>query len=93
MPFDDESIPIYGDGLNIRDWLYVDDHCSAIERVIFDGIPGEVYNIGGQNERSNVDVVKSILKELNRSENLIQYVADRLGHDRRYAIDSSQNSS
>ncbi|MDQ0878128.1 dTDP-glucose 4,6-dehydratase [Paenibacillus sp. V4I3] len=85
-----ESIPIYGDGMNIRDWLYVDDHCSAIERVIMNGVPGEVYNIGGQNERSNVNVVKSILKELNKSEDLIQFVADRLGHDRRYAIDSTK---
>ncbi|KQX49180.1 MULTISPECIES: dTDP-glucose 4,6-dehydratase [unclassified Paenibacillus] len=85
-----ESIPIYGDGRNIRDWLYVDDHCSAIERVIMDGVPGEVYNIGGQNERSNLNVVKSILKELNKSEDLIQFVADRLGHDRRYAIDSTK---
>jgi dTDP-glucose 4,6-dehydratase len=85
-----EPIPIYGDGMNIRDWLYVEDHCSAIERVIMDGVPGEVYNIGGQNERSNVDVVKSILKELNKSEETIQFVADRLGHDRRYAIDSSK---
>lgn len=85
-----EPIPIYGDGLNIRDWLYVDDHCSAIERVIVDGVHGEVYNIGGQNERTNLDVVKSILKLLNKSENLIHFVSDRLGHDRRYAIDSTK---
>lgn len=85
-----EPIPIYGDGLNIRDWLYVDDHCSAIERVIVDGVPGEVYNIGGQNERTNLDVVKSILKLLNKSEDLIHFVSDRLGHDRRYAIDSTK---
>jgi dTDP-glucose 4,6-dehydratase len=76
--------------LNIRDWLYVDDHCSAIERVIVDGVPGEVYNIGGQNERTNLDVVKSILKLLNKSEDLIHFVSDRLGHDRRYAIDSTK---
>lgn len=86
----DESIPLYGDGLNIRDWLYVDDHCSAIERVIAAGIPGEVYNIGGQNERTNVEVVGRILKLLGKPDSFIQYVADRLGHDRRYAIDSSK---
>ncbi|KRE74613.1 dTDP-glucose 4,6-dehydratase [Paenibacillus sp. Soil750] len=86
----DETIPLYGDGLNVRDWLYVDDHCSAIERVIEAGVPGEVYNIGGQNERTNLEVVQSILKLLGKPESLIQYVADRLGHDRRYAIDSSK---
>ncbi|MCY9694386.1 dTDP-glucose 4,6-dehydratase [Paenibacillus alginolyticus] len=85
-----ERIPIYGDGLNIRDWLYVDDHCSAIERVIEDGVPGEVYNIGGQNERTNLEVVKNILKMLNKPEDLIHFVSDRLGHDRRYAIDSTK---
>jgi dTDP-glucose 4,6-dehydratase len=85
-----EPIPIYGDGLNIRDWLYVEDHCSAIERVIEDGVPGEVYNIGGQNERTNLEVVKSILKLLNKTEDLIHFVSDRPGHDRRYAIDSSK---
>ncbi|OPH48685.1 dTDP-glucose 4,6-dehydratase [Paenibacillus ferrarius] len=85
-----EPIPIYGDGLNVRDWLYVEDHCSAIERVIQAGVPGEVYNIGGHQERTNLDVVKSILKELNKSEDLIHFVPDRLGHDRRYAIDSSK---
>jgi dTDP-glucose 4,6-dehydratase len=86
----DETIPLYGDGLNVRDWLYVDDHCSAIERVIEAGVPGEVYNVGGQNERTNLEVVQSILKLLGKPESLIQYVADRLGHDRRYAIDSSK---
>lgn len=86
----DEPIPLYGDGLNVRDWLHVDDHCSAIERVIEAGVPGEVYNIGGQNERTNLEVVKRILSLLNKSENSIQYVADRLGHDRRYAIDSTK---
>lgn len=86
----DEPIPLYGDGLNVRDWLHVDDHCSAIERVIEAGVPGEVYNIGGQNERTNLEVVKRILGLLNKSENSIQYVADRLGHDRRYAIDSTK---
>lgn len=86
----DESIPLYGDGLHVRDWLYVDDHCSAIERVIVAGIPGEVYNIGGQNERTNLEVVQSILRLLGKPDSLIQYVPDRLGHDRRYAIDSSK---
>ena len=90
VPFAMSRYPIYGDGLNVRDWLYVDDHCSAIERVIAAGVPGEVYNIGGQNERTNLEVVKSILKLLGKPEYLIHYVADRLGHDRRYAIDSSK---
>lgn len=85
-----EKTPLYGDGLNVRDWLYVDDHCSAIERVIEVGMPGEVYNVGGQNERTNLEVVQSILKLLGKPEALIQYVADRPGHDRRYAIDSSK---
>ncbi|MGO4270045.1 dTDP-glucose 4,6-dehydratase [Paenibacillus sp. TAF58] len=85
-----EPIPIYGDGLNIRDWLYVEDHCSAIERVIEDGVPGEVYNIGGQNERTNLEVVNRILNLLNKSEDLIHFVSDRPGHDRRYAIDSTK---
>lgn len=85
-----ESIPLYGDGLNVRDWLYVDDHCSAIERVIAAGVPGEVYNIGGQNERTNLEVVGCILKLLGKPDSLIEFVADRLGHDRRYAIDSSK---
>ncbi|GGA05345.1 dTDP-glucose 4,6-dehydratase [Paenibacillus marchantiophytorum] len=86
----DEPIPIYGDGLHVRDWLYVDDHCSAIDRVIQDGVPGQVYNIGGHQERTNVDVVKSILKAINKPDELIHFVPDRLGHDRRYAIDSSK---
>ncbi|OCT13998.1 dTDP-glucose 4,6-dehydratase [Paenibacillus pectinilyticus] len=86
----DELIPVYGDGLHVRDWLYVDDHCSAIERVIEAGVPGEVYNIGGHNERTNIEVVRRILKLLNKPEDQIRYVADRLGHDRRYAIDSSK---
>ncbi|MGO4500659.1 dTDP-glucose 4,6-dehydratase [Paenibacillus sp. 2RAB27] len=85
-----ETLPLYGDGLNVRDWLYVDDHCSAIERVIEAGVPGEVYNVGGQNERTNLEVVQSILRQLGKPESFIQYVADRLGHDRRYAIDSSK---
>lgn len=84
----DEILPIYGDGLNIRDWLYVEDHCSAIDLVIHKGIDGEVYNIGGNNERTNVDIVKTILNQLGKSESLISYVQDRAGHDRRYGIDA-----
>jgi len=86
----DQPLPVYGDGQNIRDWLYVEDHCSAIDRVLTDGKAGEVYNIGGHNEWANIDIVKLILKELNKPETLIQYVTDRLGHDRRYAIDASK---
>jgi dTDP-glucose 4,6-dehydratase len=83
----DEKIPVYGNGGNIRDWLHVIDHCRAIDMVLFKGEIGEVYNVGGHNERTNLEVVKTILKALNKSEDLIEYVADRLGHDRRYAID------
>ncbi|TFE29010.1 dTDP-glucose 4,6-dehydratase [Cohnella luojiensis] len=86
----DKQLPVYGDGLNIRDWLYVDDHCSAIDLVVRKGRPGEAYNIGGNNERNNIQVVKTILNELNKPESLITYVQDRLGHDRRYAIDATK---
>jgi dTDP-glucose 4,6-dehydratase len=86
----DKSLPVYGQGLNIRDWLYVRDHCSAIDLIIHQGTAGEVYNIGGHNERTNIDVVKTILKQLNKPESLIEYVADRAGHDLRYAIDASK---
>ncbi|OME86480.1 MULTISPECIES: dTDP-glucose 4,6-dehydratase [Paenibacillus] len=86
----DESLPIYGDGLNIRDWLYVEDHCSAIDLVIHQGKLGEVYNIGGNNERTNLHIVTTILKELGKPESLITYVADRPGHDRRYGIDPAK---
>lgn len=85
-----ENLPIYGDGKNIRDWLYVEDHCNAIDMVLFNGKIGETYNIGGHNEVSNIDVVKTILKILNKEESLITYVKDRKGHDRRYAIDPSK---
>lgn len=84
---EDEPLPIYGDGMNIRDWLYVEDHCSAIDLVIHKGRNGEVYNIGGNNERTNVHIVKTILKQLGKSESLMTYVKDRPGHDRRYGID------
>ncbi len=87
---ENKSLPVYGDGMNIRDWLYVDDHCLAIDRVLQDGKIGEVYNIGGNNEWHNIDIVKLILKELGKPETLIEFVQDRLGHDRRYAIDASK---
>ncbi len=86
----DESLPIYGNGLNVRDWLYVEDHCSALADILFNGTVGEVYNIGGHNERQNIEVVKTILNALNKPESLIAYVADRAGHDRRYAIDPAK---
>ncbi len=85
-----ESLPVYGTGENVRDWLYVIDHCVAIDRIIHDGKEGEVYNIGGHNERTNLEVVKTILKELGKPESLITYVTDRAGHDLRYAIDPSK---
>ncbi|MCZ8513609.1 dTDP-glucose 4,6-dehydratase [Paenibacillus filicis] len=84
------EVPVYGDGLNVRDWLHVEDHCAAIERVLEQGVPGQVYNVGGNNERTNIEIVKSILAELGKPESLIRYVADRLGHDRRYAMDASK---
>lgn len=86
----DQPLPVYGDGMNIRDWLYVEDHCSAIDLVIHSGRAGEVYNIGGNNERANIHIVKEILKELGKPESLITYVEDRPGHDRRYGIDASK---
>ena len=85
-----ESLPVYGKGENVRDWLYVEDHCSAIDLVIRKGREGEVYNIGGHNERTNLQVVKTILKELDKPESLITFVTDRPGHDRRYAIDPTK---
>jgi dTDP-glucose 4,6-dehydratase len=86
----DQPVPIYGDGLNVRDWLHVEDHCCAIDTVLQKGKPGEVYNIGGNNEKANMEITKLILSSLNKPENMIEYVKDRLGHDRRYAIDSSK---
>jgi dTDP-glucose 4,6-dehydratase len=86
----DKPLPVYGDGLNVRDWLYVEDHCSAIDAVLERGKPGEVYNIGGNNEWKNVDIVRLILRELRKPESLITYVKDRPGHDRRYAIDATK---
>jgi len=89
----DKPLPVYGDGMNVRDWLHVKDHCSAIDMVLHRGCIGEVYNIGGNNEKANIEIVKLILKNLNKPESLITYVKDRPGHDRRYAIDSSKIQS
>lgn len=89
----DKKLPVYGDGLNVRDWIYVDDHNRAIELVLEKGKFGEVYNIGASSEMPNIEIIKMILKLLNKSEELIQYVKDRPGHDRRYAIDSSKIST
>ncbi|GIO57076.1 MULTISPECIES: dTDP-glucose 4,6-dehydratase [Paenibacillus] len=86
----EQPLPVYGDGLNIRDWLYVEDHCSAIDLVIHQGKPGEVYNIGGNNERTNLHIVRTILEELGKPESLITHVQDRPGHDRRYGIDPAK---
>lgn len=86
----EKELPVYGKGENVRDWLYVEDHCSAIDLIVHQGNIGEVYNIGGHNERKNLDVVKTILSELGKSEKLIHFVADRPGHDQRYAIDAAK---
>ncbi|NHM29982.1 dTDP-glucose 4,6-dehydratase [Neobacillus terrae] len=86
----DKELPVYGDGLNVRDWLHVEDHCQAIDLVLHKGRDGEVYNVGGNNERTNIDIVKTILKQLGKPESLIKYVTDRPGHDRRYAIDATK---
>lgn len=86
----DQALPVYGDGMNIRDWLYVEDHCSAIDLVIHKGVNGEVYNIGGNNERTNVHIVNTVLQELGKPDSLITYVQDRPGHDRRYGIDPTK---
>ena len=85
----DKPLPVYGEGLNVRDWLYVADHCAAIARILEKGTVGEVYNIGGHNEKRNIDIVRRILAILGKSEELITYVTDRKGHDQRYAIDPS----
>lgn len=86
----DQSLPVYGKGENVRDWLHVYDHCVAIDLILRNGRVGEVYNIGGHNERTNLEVVQTILRELNKPETLIQYVTDRKGHDLRYAIDPTK---
>ncbi|WP_127531058.1 dTDP-glucose 4,6-dehydratase [Paenibacillus kobensis] len=87
-----QTLPVYGDGLNVRDWLHVQDHAAAIDLVIHKGEPGEVYNIGGHNERTNIQIVELILEKLGKSKELIRFVTDRLGHDRRYAIDPTKLS-
>ena len=86
----DKKLPVYGEGLNVRDWLYVEDHCSAIDLILQNGKVGEVYNIGGHNERSNIEVVETILHILGKPETLIEHVTDRKGHDLRYAIDPTK---
>lgn len=86
----DKELPVYGKGLNVRDWLYVEDHCKAIDLIIHKGRIGEIYNVGGHNEMKNIDIVKIICKELGKPESLITYVSDRKGHDMRYAIDPSK---
>lgn len=90
LALNNEKLPVYGEGLNIRDWLYVEDHCKAIDLVYHNGIAGERYNIGGHNEKRNIDIVKLILKYLGKSEELIEFVTDRKGHDYRYAIDPTK---
>lgn len=86
----DEKLTVYGKGLNVRDWLYVEDHCEAIDIILHNGKSGERYNIGGHNEKRNIDIVKLILQRLNKQESLISYVEDRKGHDFRYAIDPTK---
>ncbi|MCP8617496.1 dTDP-glucose 4,6-dehydratase [Salirhabdus salicampi] len=85
-----KPLPVYGNGKNVRDWLHVEDHCSAIDLVIHNGEAGEVYNVGGHNEKTNIEVVELIVEKLGASKDLIQYVEDRLGHDKRYAIDPTK---
>ena len=93
LALNNEKLPVYGQGLNIRDWLYVEDHCEAIDLVLQKGKAGERYNIGGHNEKRNIDIVRLILKRLGKSEDLISFVEDRKGHDYRYAIDPSKISN
>ena len=88
-----EKVPVYGDGLNVRDWLYVYDHCAAIDTVLHRGKVGEIYNVGGHNEKTNLEITKLILEAMGKDESSIQYVEDRLGHDRRYAISNDKISS
>ncbi len=85
----DDPLPVYGDGLNVRDWIHVSDHCAGIVATLFEGKPGAIYNFGGDGEMVNLDLVKMILRKLGKPESLISFVTDRLGHDRRYAVDSS----
>ena len=90
LAMNDEKLPVYGNGMNVRDWLYVEDHCKAIDMVFENGKAGQRYNIGGHNEKRNIEIVKLILKHLNKPETLIEYVEDRKGHDYRYAIDPTK---
>lgn len=82
----DEKVPVYGDGMNVRDWIYVYDHCAAIDAVLHKGTPGQTYNVGGHNEKTNLEITKLILDAMNKDESFIEHVEDRLGHDKRYAI-------
>ena len=86
----DKPLPVYGQGINVRDWLYVEDHCRAIDLIVRKGVPGEVYNIGGHNEMRNIDIVRMICREVGKPESLITFVTDRKGHDMRYAIDPAK---
>jgi dTDP-glucose 4,6-dehydratase len=88
--FDDQPVPLYGDGKNVRDWLYVDDHADAVEFLVERGQPGEVYNVAGGNETENIDITKRILRILGKPESLIKSVVDRAGHDRRYSLDAGK---
>ncbi|HXF48753.1 MAG TPA: dTDP-glucose 4,6-dehydratase [Verrucomicrobiae bacterium] len=87
---ENKPLPVYGDGLYVRDWLFVGDHCRAIEKMLFEGKPGEIYNVGGSNELTNLDITRRILARLKKPESLITHIADRPGHDRRYALDASK---
>ncbi len=87
---DDEPLPLYGDGMQVRDWLYVDDHCAGVDLILQKGEPGEIYNLGGENERHNIDVARRMLQILGKPESLIRSVEDRAGHDRRYALDNNK---
>ncbi len=87
---EDKSLPVYGDGMNVRDWIYVEDNCEALDRIMHRGREGEVYNIGANNELPNIEIVKIIQRRLKKPESLIKFVEDRPGHDRRYAIDSTK---
>jgi dTDP-glucose 4,6-dehydratase len=88
--FDGQALPVYGDGLHVRDWIHVEDHCEAIDAVLLNGRSGEVYNVGAGNERPNLDVVRAILRLTGRDDTLIRHVPDRPGHDRRYAMDAAK---
>ena len=88
-----EKVPVYGDGLNVRDWLYVYDHCSAIDAVLHNGKVGEIYNIGGHNEKTNLEITRLILNAMGKDDSSIEYVPDRLGHDKRYAISNNKITS